>query len=62
MQYKILRTRAGNDIDKAVTKLEKMVNEEMKDGWRPQGGVNINDTALKGFNLFVVAQAMIKED
>jgi len=62
MQYKILNTITKNEIDNAVTRLEKMVNEEMKDGWRPQGGVNINHTELIGCHLYLVAQAMVKED
>ena len=42
--------------------LYMMVNEEMKNGWKPQGGVSVTSTPGDTSPNFFYHQAMIKED
>ena len=62
MEYRILQvsdeTLLGRDLEKTAGKLEKMVNEAMKDGWKPQGGVSAGVKQNIGPYLL---QAMIKD-
>ncbi len=55
MEYKVV---AGNGWtpDSAIKELEKKVNEMIKEGWEPTGGV-----LVIAFNDFVY-QAMVKRD
>ena len=56
MDYKIVQaTILFNDVVKAMAKLEKQVNELIKDGWKPLGGIS----SVIGGTLI---QAMIKEE
>ena len=56
MDYKIVQaTILFNDVVKAMAKLEKQVNELIKDGWKPLGGISF----VIGGTLI---QAMIKKE
>jgi len=62
MEYKILVVKAGSawktDFERAAQELSRRVNEAIRDGWEPQGGVNVGKTTAteRAFLL----QAMIK--
>ncbi|MGN1299467.1 MAG: DUF1737 domain-containing protein [Candidatus Scatovivens sp.] len=57
MQYKILKEE--NIIyEDASDNLEEQVNEALKEGWKPQGGVS---TVRQKSNVFIISQAMIKD-
>lgn len=62
MEYTIIRAYAGSyRVDEH---LEKMVNEFIKKGWKPLGGISIvksMSTAEVPFEVFIIYQAMIKE-
>lgn len=62
MEYKIFRAYA--DSYRVDEHLEKMVNEFIKKGWQPLGGISIvksMSTAEVPFEVFIIYQAMIKE-
>ena len=52
MKYKVIQ------VESSLNQFNEKVNEELKDGWKLQGGVSIAVTD----NKKVFAQAMIKED
>ena len=62
MEYKILVVKAGSgwktDFERAAREMSRQVNEAIREGWEPQGGVNVGKTVAmeKPFLL----QAMIK--
>ena len=60
MEYKIINywfpTGAGVDAEEKVIKdTEKLVNEAIKEGWRPQGGIAVTVTSSVCFT-----QAMVR--
>lgn len=64
MQYKVVSYLMKNIIDDrsvldASRKIEGLVNDAIKDGWKPQGGVAISHADKIG--MISIAQAMIKE-
>ena len=62
MQYKILKA-SSSDFDESLEKLKERVNLNIKDGWRPQGGVSMaEETGIGGSKYQIVVQAMVKED
>ncbi len=58
MEYKIVRS-CSHDKCEAINDEEEYVNDYIKKGWQPIGGVTIIKS--KGDLLYTVAQAMIKE-
>jgi hypothetical protein len=64
MKYKILVQKAGTalktDFERAAEKLSLKVNEAIRDGWEPKGGVAVGKTAA--VELPYLMQAMIKRD
>ena len=54
MQYKIVGWSAAGGIFSSMETLEKKVNEYLKEGWEPIGGVSISKYGA-------VFQAMIKK-
>ena len=54
MQYKILTTYSGRGYEEAIKRLEELVNEEIKHGWVPKGGISISTS------YSTCAQAIIK--
>lgn len=57
MEYTIVISTADS-IGVAATELENRVNELIVFGWKPQGGVRVENTG----NYHRCIQAMIKED
>jgi len=55
MQYKVITTYSGKDYEEAIKRLEGLVNEEIKQGWVPQGGISISTS------YSTCAQAIIKK-
>lgn len=56
MEYKIIMAKCGYHIELGT--LEEQVNEAIKEGWRPQGGVALHFDE----NIMEAAyQAMVKE-
>jgi|WetSurMetagenome_2_1015567.scaffolds.fasta_scaffold501920_1 hypothetical protein len=51
MEYKVIHlsavTLTGTNFEKASEKLATLVNEAIKEGWKPQGGVTVGLTLLK---------------
>ena len=43
-----------------IEKLEKKVNESIKDGWKPQGGVQFAKHLSYNSSIYEYVQAMIK--
>ena len=58
MEYKIVSS-CSHDKYEAINVEQEYVNDYIKKGWKPIGGVTI--TKFKGDLLYTVAQAMIKE-
>lgn len=54
-EYKLVRASSSTD-------LEKNVNNALKDGWKPQGGVAITAVPLENKNKSqaILIQAMVK--
>ena len=48
------------DIPDLSTELEARVNEHIRSGWKPLGGVSISQTETPLFGQVIMAQAMIK--
>jgi hypothetical protein len=48
MEYKILVVKAGSawktDFDRAAQEMSRQVNEAIRNGWEPLGGVNVGKT------------------
>jgi hypothetical protein len=61
MEYKIIRVHSSEGICNTIlNELEKLVNEEMKEGWEPQGGVAIKARPQGAYRYAQVCQAMIR--
>ena len=61
IEYKIAKV-ITNAKDNPLSKLEKEVNDLIKQGWTLQGGVSMYPLVpSNGEHLFVLAQTMIKE-
>ena len=64
MRYKILVQRAGSALktafEHAADELSRKVNEAIRDGWEPQGGLTVGETAT--IEVPHLMQAMIKRD
>ena len=64
MEYKILIEKAGSPLktyfERAAEELACKVDEAIRDGWLPQGGVAVGKTAATEVPFLM--QAMIKED
>jgi len=58
MNYKIIYVEASCSFAGALKKVEKEVNEHLKDGWSLHGPLNIVSHSSSGY--FVVSQAMTK--
>lgn len=58
MDYKIIYVEASVSFGGAIKKVEKEVNEHLKDGWSLYGPLNIVSHSSSGY--FVVSQAVIK--
>jgi hypothetical protein len=54
MQYKVITTYSGRGYEEAIKRLEEMVNEHIKQGWVPKGGISISTS------YSTCAQAIIK--
>lgn len=54
MQYKIIDA-------KSPVILVELVNQALRNGWKPQGGVSVTMSADQGYVRELYAQAMIKE-
>jgi hypothetical protein len=64
MQYKILIEKAGSawrtNFEQAAAALSLKVNEAIRDGWEPQGGVAVGETTATEVPFLM--QAMIKRE
>jgi len=64
MRYKILIQKAGTalktDFERAAEELSHKVNEAIRDGWEPQGGLAVGETAVT--EVPHLMQAMIKQE
>jgi hypothetical protein len=64
MEYKILMERAGSawktDFARAAEALSFKVNEAIRDGWEPKGGLCVGKTTAT--EVAYLMQAMIKRD
>ena len=64
MRYKILTQKAGTavktDFDRASEELARKVNEAIRDGWTPKGGVAVGRTAA--VEVPHLMQAMVKQE
>jgi hypothetical protein len=64
MRYKILVQKAGTavktDFERAAEELARKVNEAIRDGWTPQGGVAVGRTAA--VEVPHLMQAMVKQE
>jgi hypothetical protein len=64
MEYKILMEKAGSawktDFARAAEALSLKVNEAIRDGWEPQGGVCVGETTATEVPFLM--QAMVKRD
>ena len=49
----------GNCIEEVLTQLDKSVNQKLKKGWKPQGGVTIIG---KDYHPCYACQTMIKDE
>lgn len=60
MEYKIIRCKVSNllvrDVEKAIKKLEGDVNDLLRSGWEPAGGVAFVTTGSTPY----VAQAVVR--
>ena len=54
MQYKIIDA-------KSPVILVELVNQALRNGWKPQGGVSVTMSSDQGYVRELYAQAMIKE-
>ena len=60
MEYKIVSFLART-IDDATQNVTDKVNNLMKDGWVPQGGVSVLVSEAGYSSYYYVAQALVKE-
>jgi hypothetical protein len=64
MRYKILVQKAGTalrtDFERAAAELSQKVNEAIRDGWVPQGGLAVGETAATERPHLM--QAMVKQE
>jgi hypothetical protein len=64
MQYKILVQKAGSvvktDFEEAGEALSRQVNEAIREGWEPKGGVTVGKTSAT--EVAYLLQAMVKKD
>ena len=64
MEYKILIERAGSawrtNFERAAEALSQKVNEAIRDGWEPKGGVAVGETTATEVPFLM--QAMIKRE
>lgn len=58
MKYCIVKGE-GIPLSNALSELTEKVNQKLKEGWEPQGGVAV---ALTDYEWFHACQAMIKND
>lgn len=64
MEYKVVSYYMQNFVDQrsvidASRKIEELVNDAIKDGWKPLGGVAISHAEKDKW--ISIAQAMVKE-
>jgi len=64
VRYKVLIQKAGTvvktDFESAAEKLARKVNEAIRDGWKPQGGVAVGKSAAT--EVPHLMQAMVKPE
>lgn len=64
MKYKILVQKAGSafktDFEHAAQELSDKVNQAIREGWEPHGGLATGRTT--GLEIVYLAQAMIKQE
>jgi hypothetical protein len=64
VEYKVLIEKAGSawstNFEDAAAALARKVNEAIRDGWEPQGGVAVGETTA--LDIPFLMQAMIKRD
>ena len=60
MNYMVI-VRENKIAEYAVAQVEKEVNEYMKMGWEPQGGLSVSRSETHGIETTIVAQAIIKK-
>lgn len=56
MYYKVVCVQSANYYD-AARKLAIDVEEALRDGWRPQGGVSV---AVNQYEQYTLCQALVK--
>ena len=61
MEYCIVK-RESTRLSNALSELTKEVNQKLKEGWEPQGGVSIaiEKLAITETEWFYVCQAMVR--
>jgi hypothetical protein len=64
MRYKILIQKAGTairtDFERAAEELSQQVNEAIRDGWTPKGGLAVGKTTA--VEVPYLMQAMVKQE
>ena len=64
MEYKILIQKAGSalktDFERAAEELARKVNQAIRDGWEPKGGLAVGETAAT--EVPHLMQAMVKRE
>jgi hypothetical protein len=64
MEYKILIQKAGSalktDFERAAEELARKVNQAIRDGWEPKGGLAVGETAAA--EVPHLMQAMVKRE
>jgi hypothetical protein len=64
MRYKILVQKAGSmlktDFERAAQELSDKVNEALRDGWEPQGGLAVGQTTAAPTAYLM--QAVVKKE
>ena len=63
MEYKILIEKTGpglrTNFERAAEALSLKVNEAIRDGWEPKGGLTVGET--RGTEVPYLMQAMVKK-
>ena len=60
MRYQILSVDDQPSASEAGYALANSVNDSMKDGWKPQGGISLTYSSIE--ECYSASQAMVKED
>ena len=60
MEYKVIYSK-DRQFNTCLENIEHQVNELLREGWKPIGGVSILNTECGYPHMYVISQAVIKE-